>query len=253
MVKREEKKALFLFTKLAAVCLLLFFLDRRGWLNSLRGFLEKPFLAIEEKTYGLTSSSKKAAKIQQLEVRVGQLAVEQNQLMVCREENASLRRMLGAPLPAQWNFLPAKVIGFSQHLKIEQGTKDGVELGMMVVNEGLLVGRVETVRQHFSLLQTPFSSRIPVLVRCSSERSSHAQGLLVGYSDELVLEKVLQEEDLAVGDLVVTNGQSDWLADLVIGEVEEVLSKPVDVHKKARVKPLLNYDKLKTVFVVIEP
>jgi len=38
---------------------------------------------------------------------------------------------------------------------------------------------------------------------------------------------------------------------LLIGQISDVLPKSAEVYQKARVKPLLEYDKLRIVFIVI--
>jgi len=50
---------------------------------------------------------------------------------------------------------------------------------------------------------------------------------------------------------VVTSGEEGWLGDLVIGQVEEVLPKSAEVYKKAKVTSLVDYQKLRIVFLVI--
>ncbi|PIS14743.1 rod shape-determining protein MreC, partial [Candidatus Shapirobacteria bacterium CG09_land_8_20_14_0_10_39_12] len=217
-------------------------------------WLEKPFLAAEEKIYSLfLPRQKQADKVQILEGKLRQLAVEQNQLSSCLEENLEMRKLLGAPLSPKWKFLPAKVVGVSEQMRIDKGEKDGLEEGMMVVSENILVGRVVAVGRNYSLVQIPtgVDSKIPVIVREASKTGIQARGILTGHSGSLLLDKVLQAEDIREGDLVTTSGEDDWLPDLLIGQIEEVLAEPAEIYKKAQVSPLIDYRKLRTVFIVI--
>lgn len=242
--------------------LLLAFFDRRGWIKPLRNFGEKPFLWAEKKVYFLSrfsqqflvyfSSKKKLAEEKEkLEEKLKNLAVEQNQLSSCLEENEKMRRLLGAPLPANWKFLPAKVVGISGKMRIDKGEKDKVEEGMMVVAENILVGKISQVMAESSLVDLPKSPgvKIPVIVRRPGGKGIQARGLLLNFGENLLLDRVLQKEDIQAGDLVVTSGE-DWLADLLVGQIEEVLPKSAEIYQKAKVKPLFDYDQLQTVFVV---
>ena len=259
-MRKEEKKEIFLFLLLIGFSLFLFFLDRQGWIKSVRGWFEKPILATEEKVYNLFSPRQKQTdKIQILEEKVRQLAVEQNKLASCLEENLEIKKLLGAPLSPKWKFLPAKVVGVSEQMRIDKGEKDGLEEGMMVVSENILVGRIVSVGRNYSLVQIPTGadSKIPVIVRepsfakATEGKGIQARGILTGYSGGLLLDKVLQVEDIREGDLVTTSGEGDWLSDLLIGQIEEVLAEPAEIYKQARVTPLTNYHQLRTVFVVI--
>ena len=247
-MRKEEKKEIYLFLLLIVALLLLLFLKPPlAW-------LEKPFLAAEEKIYSLfLPRQKQADKVQILEGKLRQLAVEQNQLSSCLEENLEMRKLLGAPLSPKWKFLPAKVVGVSEQMRIDKGEKDGLEEGMMVVSENILVGRVVAVGRNYSLVQIPtgVDSKIPVIVREASKTGIQARGILTGHSGSLLLDKVLQAEDIREGDLVTTSGEDDWLPDLLIGQIEEVLAEPAEIYKKAQVSPLIDYRKLRTVFIVI--
>ncbi len=118
---------------------------------------------------------------------------------------------------------------------------------------GILVGRITTADNHSSLIQIPTGadSKIPVVVKETSKTGIQARGILTGHSDGLLLDKVLQEEDIRKDDLVVTTGEADWLPDLLIGQIGEVLTETAEIYKKARVSPLVDYKKLRIVFVII--
>lgn len=265
--KKDYVFVLFLFF-LSAI---LFFLDKKGWLRSIRGVVQKPIIASEKKAFSLKQFADSLIKplvyrhyleseLLRLQVDVQKLAVDQNKLSSCLEENEKMKKLLGAPLSPKWKFLPAKVAGISSEMRIDKGLKDGVEEGMAVVSENILVGKVITVGNNDSLIQLPTTAgtKIPVIVKNLSAgeppagSSIQARGLLVGqYGGVLVLDKVLQEEDIQKGNFVITSGDEDWAPDLLIGEILNVLPKSAELFRKAQVKPLVDYSKLTTVFVVI--
>lgn len=257
------KKALPLFLILILASLFLIFIDRLNLISPIQGFFQRPIIRIEEgilREYqgisgiirGLNWQAREA-EILRLEGSLRQLAVEQNQLAILQEENERMRRLLGTPLPPKWKFLMAKVVGLSGEMRIDKGKQDGVEEGMMVISENILVGRVTAVDEFTSQVQKldDVRTKIPVVVKRPGGVGVQARGLLINQGGSLILDRVLQSEDIQKGDLVVTGGEEGWLGDLVIGQVEEVLPKSAEVYKKAKVTPLVDYQKLRLVFLVV--
>jgi len=260
----REKKEFFLLIFLCLFSLGLFWGDKKGWLKKPRGFLERPILATEERIYGLKvwvetqlqpifRGRVLEKEVSRLQLELQRLAVDQNRLSSCLEENERMRRLLGAPLPAKWKFLPAKVIGGGERMRIDKGEKNGVKPGMMVVEENILVGKIEKVELENSLVLLPTSpgQKIPVLIKRPGKTGVQARGLLQAFGGGLVLDRVLQSEDIQKGDLVVSAGDEDWLPDLLIGQITEVLPKSAQIYQKAQVGPIVEYDKLRIVFIVI--
>lgn len=183
-------------------------------------------------------------------------------------ENATLRKLLGAPLPGNWQFLPAKIVGREAgSLVIDQGANQGIEMGMTVVanadqdpNTAALVGRINQVHPGQSWLQTVVSSdsRTPVLILDAASGQQRGVGLLRWETGELKVDKLLPEEKVTIGDVVVTKGEafnpqtaSGWLADIPIGVVTEVSAvRETDVYQQAKVSWLVDENSLERLFVV---
>jgi len=249
------------------ISLLLILADKKGWTSTVKNFVARPIVWMEKGIFrgyqealksiksitGITGSTREK-EITLLEGKLRQLAVEQNQLSVCWEENEHFRKLLGAPLPAQWRFMEAKVVGISEKMKIDKGEKDGVKEGMMVVSENILLGKVVAVEENTSLVQlvNDPNLKIPVVVKKPNTEGIQARGLLVGQGGGVILDRVLQSEDIQKGDLVVTTGEEGWLPDLLIGQIEEVSPKSAEVYQKARVLPLIDGRKLRIVFIIIK-
>lgn len=271
---REEgfKKIILWAGLLLLIALLFFFLASKSWFKKVLGVLGKPVTSLERMlmvnyqdgtswtTYFATVKAKDQ-QIFQLQWRLNQLALEQNQLSFCLEENEKIKRLLGSPLPAQWQFMETRVLGLSEMMKIDRGQKDGIKEGMMVISENILVGKVQKVNENNALVQllSDANTKIPVLVKKPSpdktkaEGGVQARGLLSGQGGEkLLLDRVLQAEDIQKGDLVITSGEEGWLPDLLIGQIIDVAPKSAEVYQKARISPLVEIDKLRIVFVVVK-
>jgi len=264
MQDKQFKKISFLFLTLVLLSFLLFWFDKQGWISPVFALFRKPLNKTEESFFGayknvssffsLTNRGMMEEKIIELEGKVRYLSSEENKLASCLEENERIKRLLGASLPIKWHFMEAKVVGVSEKMKIARGEKDGLKEGLNVVSEDVLVGRIVAVDEDTSLVQlvNDLASKIPVEIRRPDLTGSQAKGILFGQSGEnLLLDKVLQAEFIQKGDLVVTSGDEGWLPGLLIGQIEEVSPKSAEVYKRASVSPLVNYQGLSFVFIVI--
>lgn len=261
---KNGRRGLRLFLLLSFFSLLIFLFDQKNWLDFFYRLVKPPLLATEEKIYdlGQTASQgldtlkptgKKDKEIFRLQAELRRLAFDQNQLSSCLEENQHLKKLLGVPLPSSWRFMEARVVGLTEKMRLNRGQQDEVREGMMVVSENILVGKVTEVGSSISQVQLPIDpeAKIPVVIKRSHPGGVQARGLLTGqFSGELILDQVQQNEDIQTGDLVVTSGEGDWLPELLIGQVDEVFPKTAEVFQQARVKPLIDYQKLRIVFIV---
>lgn len=265
-MRNENLRKISLFFLLPfLLSLLLFFFDQKGWLVKVKGVFSYPLIWSEEKVFdgyqgikeGFSNlgDAQREEQMTQLEGKLRQLAVDQNQLSACLEENERIKKLLGSPLPPSWHFLEARVIGQEEQMKVDKGKEENVVEGMMVISENILLGRIVSVEENFSLVEKVNSPnvKIPVIVKKPGQASVQARGLLLGqYKDKLFLDRVLQGEQIQKGDLVITSGEENWLPDLLIGQIEEVLPKTAELYQTARVSPLVDYQQLRIVFVVLK-
>lgn len=280
MGKMGKNKELKTFLVLLFFSFLLLLLDRFGVLNPVKGFSERLFLPPKKVIYrnwqeikGEIKEIKKSRncgqakeleeKIVTLEQKVAQLTTHNSQLAI---ENKAAHRLLGTPLPAEWQFLPAQIAGLvNSVLAIDKGESNGVKIGQAVLVENIFVGKVEQVEKYQSWVRLSMAKSSKMLVKVIPDKrlantealnpaprgaestEAKARGLLVGYGEKMRLEKVLQEEMLAEGDLVVTG---EFPPNLVIGKITKVIKKDVEIYQEAEVKPLVDYQRLEVVFLL---
>jgi rod shape-determining protein MreC len=259
------KKNGILFLILLFSSLLFLLLDRQSWFLKVKNVFSFPLVWTQGKILAANQGLKDALfgfnqdeqekKIFLLEGKLRQLAVEQNQLSTCLEENEKIKKLLGSPLPAKWQFLEARMISQTEPIKINKGKAHGVVEGMMVISENILIGKVVSIEESFSVIEKVDSPslKIPVVVKKLGQGSIQARGLLSGqYKNKLFLDRVLQGEMIQKGDLVVTSGEEGWLPDLLIGQIEEVIPKSAELYQRAQVSSLLDLNQLRIVFVVVK-
>lgn len=177
-----------------------------------------------------------------------ELLVLKNKLQLLEEENNTLRKQLEAPLPAQWDFLPAQVIGLDRFLLIDKGSDDKITKDMVVISENIVVGKIHSVSQQTARVILPGDPDFKI----SAITNRFVKGLLIGeFGNKVLLSRVLQKDTLNSLDLVLTSGEEGTFpADLLIGRINKVNAREGEVYKEATVDLLLNSDQLRRVFVV---
>ncbi len=180
-----------------------------------------------------------------------------NNLSQVAKENEILKAQFArSPVETQ-KLLPAQVMGVSRYLILNKGQQDGVKGGQVVVLENSLIGKVVEVTATSArvLLPTDPNSEITAEVAGGSYRP---RGLVVGdFGVGMHLEKILPDEMVEVGDLVLTSGEltegsnEGYPKDLVIGKISKVQRSDSDLFQRAEVEPIFSYRDLDLVFVWI--
>lgn len=178
-------------------------------------------------------------------------------------ENANLRRELRETKaqflqqqkidPRTYNLLAARPIGLTRFLKIDKGLSDGVKVGQAVIFQDNFIGKVMEVSQKVSnvqLLSDPDSK----VAAFSQGLEGAAKGVLLGqFGTESLLDKILHQESIKVGDLVYSEGTEGYLPrGLILGKVIEVMDEKNEVFKQAKVVPVFDVRDLELVFVILE-
>jgi len=136
-----------------------------------------------------------------------------------------------------------------QTISINKGTRDGITVGMPVVSQLGLVGRVSDVTANASrvLLITDISSAISGRLQTTRD-----EGSIVGQaSNDLRMEFIPLNAKVQEGDIVITSGLGGNLpAGIVIGQVTSVQQREFELFQNAVVRSLNNFATLETVLVI---
>lgn len=136
-------------------------------------------------------------------------------------------------------------------LVIDRGRSDGLEEGMPVIAAAGIVGRVVNVAANSSrvLLLTDNASAIAAVIQ-----RSRARGVVKGKGGHLcVMEFTTKEEDVKVGDVVVSSGMGGvFPKGLPIGEVAMVKKGEYGIFQTIEIRPAVNLPRLEEVLVLME-
>jgi rod shape-determining protein MreC len=210
------------------------------------------------------------AEVDDLQVQVDALRVENVRLREYEAESQQLRALLEfvSEYPVS-TYLGAEVISrdacedypcgdtlgvepnpYLRYVTINVGAQQGAEVGMSVVSGGAgLVGRVSQVGPRTAKVQLLTDSDSAVAALLQTTRGT---GLVVGQPDgTLQMQYIPQEEDVRVGDIVLTSGLGGLMPKgLVIGQVTEVQQKEYETFQTATVRPALDLTRFELALVI---
>jgi rod shape-determining protein MreC len=190
-----------------------------------------------------------------LKEQIEQMRLEQVRL----SEDATQAHRLQTLLTFKEQFIAktvaAQVIGssgsdLSRAIYIDKGSNDGIAADMAVITAGGIVGKVLRVYPSTSLILmiNDQSSGVGALLE-----KSRLQGVLRGTSNgEVLLDRVMSDEQVAVGDTVLSSGGDQiFPKGLPVGSVSNV-SPGKEMFLNIRVKPAADLSRLEEVLVVTE-
>lgn len=156
----------------------------------------------------------------------------------------------------RFDFISARVVNnsvhqFKNHLTINKGSKDGIEVGMAVISPDGVVGKIKATSAHFSVV-TPILN-IDVLTSVQLKRTSHFgtvqwDGASPEYINMLYVPRHVQP---LVGDTIVTSGYNAIYPEgILVGTIAEVKLKDEALFHELNVKLSQDFRKLTYVAVV---
>lgn len=242
--------------------LLIFAFDNLGLLNYPKQLLQNLTIPIQ---YGLYHNSKnisnqfnfiKDARKASLEnfalkKQMAQVLAENAALQKELNENVQLVDQYNKLNPQTFDLLPARVLGVERYILIDKGLSDGLLENQVVVYKDNYLGRIKNITPKTSqvVLVTDPESKIAVF---SQNPEGRARGILQGqFGSELLMDKILHEEQIKVGDLVYSEGTEGKLPKgLVMGKVTQVLERQNEIFKQAKVEPIFKLIDLDIVFII---
>lgn len=169
--------------------------------------------------------------------------------------NQRLEKLLGMKDTLRIPTLPVTVVGedvssWFRTLVIDRGSSSGIAEGMAVVAADGVVGQIVKVSATTSrvLLLTDHVSGIAATIQ-----RSRARGVVKGKGEGLCsLEFTTREEDVKVGDMVITSGIGGvFLKGVPIGEVTMVKRGEYGIFQTVTIRPTVNISHLEEVLVVL--
>jgi rod shape-determining protein MreC len=173
-------------------------------------------------------------------------------------ENLQLRELLALEDSLDYPTLATKIISKDVNrqqnlITLDAGSRDGVAVGMAVIDEDGILGRIVLVSEDYSramsILHTDF--RVPARVE-----PGRAEGIVKWDGTDaryITLEHVLKTDPVEKGQLVVTSASSgSFQPGYPVGIVDSVARLPGRNEYSIRLSPSANYFAADYVFVVLQ-
>lgn len=169
-------------------------------------------------------------------------------------QNKRLKDLLGFIEEEPFEAVPAKVIAGSPSLlrsefvTIDKGKNSGIDVGMPVVVQNGIVGRiymVDKLSSQVMLITDPISAVDAIVQR------TRARGILKGNGSNCALKYIEREEDIKSGDRIITSGKDGFFPKgILIGKAEEVQNE--GGMYRALIQPEVDVNSLEEVLVLIK-
>ncbi len=263
----QSNRLLYLIVLLFA-CSGLIALSSLGILSPVEGLASAPLTALSRMFSGavlafneVPMSMDDIEALQQRNAELEQVLVQlQGELTELREIEQDYQRLVGlleyTETTDDREYLTADVVGIGQFglvrsIIINKGTRDGITVGMPVVVELGLVGRVYTVSANFAQVQlvTDLNSFVSGrLVTSRAQGTVQGEGLDTGSLEMLYIPL---DAEVNEGDLVVTSGLGGNFPDgITIGQVVSARNLEFELTQQAQLASLIDFSTLEFVLVI---
>ena len=227
-----------------------------GSLVNLQAWFSTRFVAVQDFLTAPRDITSLRQRNTELEAEVSELQAQVIQLQQEVGETQILAALVDFERAHSENtYRAAAVIGrdpspFLHFVIINRGSNDGILRGMPVVTDQGLIGRVDAViadAARIQLITDPASSVNVHLQNAETEAS-----LVGSVTGDLTLDLIPQDINIEAGDLVLTSGLGGgYPPDLIVGQVVNVRSRDFDLFQQATVQPVVDFNLLKIVLVII--
>lgn len=174
-----------------------------------------------------------------------------------RVQNAQLRQLLNVRDTSDADLRAARIISKDithqlNLLTLDVGRRDSVEVGMAVVNEQGILGKVVLVSERYARVMPYLNTEFRVPARVHPIQAEGIVRWEGNRTDRLLLEHVVKTEPVEPGQLVVTSGNSGTFpSGRAIGRVDSVAQRPGRNELLIYLTPAAPLDEAEYAFVVL--
>lgn len=225
-------------------------------LDIAREFLGRLVLPAQRATTFVSDYSDVRAQNQRLQRMVATLMLERERLLQYRDERERLRRLAEFKEEQTHRLVPAEVIGrdfdrIQTNLVIDKGTEAGLRERMPVFSYGGLVGSLSKVFANSAWVQLLSSRNHPV--SCVDKRSRVVGVLEWRHRNSFELRHVSANEDVVVGDTLLTSGFGGTIPKgFPVAVVSRVGQSTDGLSLRVDARSPVNFVSLEEVFIMTE-
>ena len=179
-----------------------------------------------------------AERVQDLELRTAEYQAQLSELDQLRQENQALRQLLeNSDRKLEQRIIASPLVSYALP-SVAAGSVQGVREGGLVLVKNTLVGRISKVgdnQSEVTLLSSPNSN--PII----SQTELGSKGIVVGDGRNVLLTEVPLDQDLTVGERVVTVGQEGVGRGIFVGTIIRVETRETAPVKTAVLEQFVSF------------
>ena len=193
----------------------------------------------------------------ELRTKLIQLAQQNTQLELLKQENDYLKKELEFLDDYQYAYVMARVLGQSlnydaDYILIDKGSADGLKPGLAVTTEqGVIIGKIIKTQNNISHIKFLIGNSSKLAAMIMAEQS--ALGIAHGQHNlNLKIDMLPKDISISEGDLVATSGlEPDIPAGLIIGQVSKIDKTQEKFWQEAMIQPAVDYHNVRLVTIIL--
>lgn len=184
-----------------------------------------------------------------------ELSAQASRMRASQIENEKLRNLLNCKTETQRALRFAHVVDRTFHpernlFMIDAGAQDSVEIGMAVLTDKGLAGRIILTSPHFSIVQPVINSDFKVSVVSEKTRLLGVAHWTGGDIERAQLLHIPTSRKIDVGERLLTTEFSSFAnANIVVGTVEQTETNSNDLFQRVTIRLAVDFSTLEHVFV----
>jgi len=192
----------------------------------------------------------------ELNTRLTALALEQAELNSLRQENESLKILLGYIEKEQYEYVTTQAVSRINKLRedkiiIDKGSNEGITVGNpVIIEDGIIIGKISEVSLQFSTvsLLTDWGNQLASTIQNTDKTIGLIEG---GAGGLLEMNYIPQDNEIHTNDIVITSGLEESIPrGLIVGLINDVVKDENQPFQQAVVEPLADLQHI-TIMTVI--
>ena len=183
-----------------------------------------------------------ARRVQDLELRLNQASAVLGELELLKKENQQLRELLNTTdRGLNETIIVSPIVSMAQPavgLPIGLSAQMQVKPGLAVLAQNTLVGIITSVKNNTAYIGLLWQKEVPFVL---AQTQTGVQGLLVGDGKKVLLTEIPVDEEVEVGQRVITTGQEGIASGLFVGEIRSLHSGYSSATKTAVIEQFVSF------------
>jgi len=232
-----------------------------SWMNPVNSYFHNSLGTIFQSNDSYDSIEELENRLQELEAKLVQNTLDETKTKLLIEENVKLRQQLNFLDSNDYRALSANIISRQnifenisnvQDIILDKGVRDGVSIGLGVVDEkGVIIGKIVETKDNSSraCLTVAPDCRLAVGVLNEDRTVGLSEGDL-GLT--IKINFIPQLENIAINDIVITSGLADNIPrGLVVGRVVDVNKQSNEIWQDVSIESLASLQTLTLVSIIL--